>query len=266
MSYLNEQYTQAVKALKELGLDCPFTEEQITLTNEQEKDFKKKNAVLVITPEISKDFTFYDLIAAFDKKQSVKSYIYKDLWDKYDLTQPAKASFILQNQEHNYEPHLHYLGKTLAKQRELLKKNNQMAMDPVEYILLQTIHRMNTGKLLDNSTWVRFAGLENKTVDGDSVVGFAHSDGGRFGLDGSYGSGYWFGGVGVSVGLDLSPLASSPSFDLNAELKKLMDKAYEDGKAQGRSEVVEELKKFVNKLEELTDENQRHQSNHQARA
>lgn len=239
---LQTHYTRAAQALKNLGLDNPFTLDQLSVPDGVNLD----KATLVITPAITDEFTLYDLIKRFDQFNGIDSYIWEQLWDKYnqEIRQEAKASFILQEASDDPDSsHLYYRGKDLKKQRELLTKNHQTAMNPIEYVILQTISNAETGSLVDDRTWCRMAGLKNHTVDGDSCVAHVDSYGGRAGFGGSHGGADDRGGVGFSAWVEIRPLgfasASASAFDGATELKKLMDEAYQKGYADGAESVRE---------------------------
>lgn len=214
---MKSQYNQAVKALKELGIKQIPKLENIKLSKEHKKLIKDRNAVLVLSPEINKDFTFKDLIDAFDKKQTRKTYVWDDLWNQYDLTAPARASLVLMDAENDYdEEMLFFTNQTLEEQRRSIKESGFEAVNPVEYLMLQTILRP---KYLNAETWLRFVGLENKTVGGDSFVGFVRSLEGELDFYGSRGYSDSVAGVGLSAGLGSQPLELSPSFSLPDKLK-----------------------------------------------
>jgi hypothetical protein len=210
---MQEQYDLAIKALKEVGVtDVPKFEDI--------KFPKKlpKNVQLVITPEITKDFTFYDLV----NKYNSNNYIWYEMWDQYDLTSPMTASLVLMDGDNSYdEDVLRLTNKTLEEQRQALPSGKSF-VDPVTYIMLSVIRKLQGKEVLNKRTWLRFAGLSNKTVVGVSWVGSAYSDGDRLGADGSHGIAHPLGGVGVSVGLDLDfkPSTSSAiSFSLPERLE-----------------------------------------------
>lgn len=147
--YIDEQWKRATEALEYLGLTNPFKKSDLKLTKEDEADLKKHKAVLVITPAINKDFTLYDLIDRFDKNDD-ESYIYNNLWDEYDDTQEPTISFVYMDKNNG----LYGTNKTIEQNKvELSKMDREVAVNPVEYILLQTIHREDP---LDCYTWTRF--------------------------------------------------------------------------------------------------------------
>ena len=123
---MEEQYEQAVKALKELAPEqnAPTLRSiKDSLTDKQRKYIDKHNGMLVISPAITEDFTFKDLLTNYDKKQKKSTYIYKDLWDQYDLKAPMKTSFVLVEGD-NFDFGV-YSNQTLEKQRDSLKKTKK---------------------------------------------------------------------------------------------------------------------------------------------
>lgn len=244
---LKHHYKKAHEALTNLGLTKPFRLEDMYIPDGVNLD----KSTLVITPAITDDLTLYDLIKKFDDFNGQSSYIYKPLWDIYnkEIRQEARASFILQGASDNRDDsHLYYREKSIKEQRELLTENNQTALSPIEYIMLQTIVKAG-GDLIDGYTWCRMAGLPDKAVGDVSYVGYVDSNVGQARFGRSRGRADWGVGVGLSVGLDIRPsassLSSSSSFDPAAELRKLTDKAYDQGFADGR----ESLRKLLAILE-----------------
>lgn len=134
----------------------------------------------------------------------------------------------MQNAENDYnERHLYLTSKTLDEQRKAIDKPFE-ALGPIEYIIYNSIIRNTEGRLLDKSTWTRYVGLENKSVDGASIVGAVHSDDGQFNLYGDYGHADPRSGVGFSVGQDFNPQSSSFSLDFSDEqaIEQLKNNGY----------------------------------------
>src|ERR1700744_3027972 len=91
MSKLEQQYKATLTTYKDMELEIPVDLETVRakLTKAQKDAISKDRGQLVISPAITEDFTLYDLVNAFDKQQMYGSYIWKELWDQYDFTQPA---------------------------------------------------------------------------------------------------------------------------------------------------------------------------------
>jgi len=217
---LQTQYNQAASALSVLGysknlpslprIKKAFTAEQLAYTT-------KHKATLVITPPSN----LYDLIKAFDKKQKTESYIYKYLLDQYDLSSDKwRVDFVL--------PDLMFTSQTSDEQKKSLRKQQKnykvglQSIDPRTYVMLDAIRIENGEKLLDGTTFTRFAQLPMKTSGGYSWVPRVDSVGGRVYLDRSRGRAYSYEGLRASVGLELntstSPLPDSFSSELPEEL------------------------------------------------
>lgn len=68
MTKLESQYNEVKKAFEKLGLDCPKLEDfKDKLSKEQKSAITKGKGQLVISPEINKDFTFFDLLDRYKK-------------------------------------------------------------------------------------------------------------------------------------------------------------------------------------------------------
>jgi hypothetical protein len=186
---MNNQYTQAIKALKEFGFNEAPSLEQIekALTPTQKKQIK--DATLVIVPPLS----LKELISKFNEKQEIKTWLWNDLWDRYDFGSNWSVSFLL--------PELKYINQTVTQQRKSLEQESKSikgltSIDPRTYIMAQAILR-ESGQLMDESTWCRFIDEKEETIGGDAVVPDALVLGrGRLLLRGS-GVGYAWGGNGV---------------------------------------------------------------------
>lgn len=222
MNKLQQQYRQNVQAYKDLGLDIPVELSDITLVASQEVAIRKGTGQLVISPAITKDFTIFDLVDHFDKKQEQKSYIYKDLWEQYDLTSPASINVIDLTVGNEYgDPVTQHTNKTIDEQRQVEGE----FMSPVEAIILMAVLRLGKERLAPH-TFIRFPQLPNKTVDGDSLAGNVNSCVGRAGLAGSFGRAIPAGGLGVSVGarveLNTSDLPLSSALPSETEAISLL--------------------------------------------
>lgn len=226
MNKLLQQYEQNVQVYKNLDLTIPVDLKTVKseLTKHQKAVINKGKGQLVIAPEITKDFTLFNLVESFDKKQ-VKSWIYKTLWEQYDLTGLATINVISLTAGNDYGDLVtQHTNKTIEEQRKIKGE----FMSPVESIILAALFRLDN-KYLASNTFIRFPQLPDKTVVGSSVVGDVYSRGGRFGLDGSGGDAYPRDGVGLSVGqrVTLGPQASTLSSVIfsEAEAISLLKKA-----------------------------------------
>ncbi len=224
MSKLEAQYKQNIQAYKDLGLEIPATLEEVRskLTKQQHEAISKGTGQLVICPAITKDFTFFDLIDHFDKKQSENTWVYKDLWEQYDLEGTATINVIDLTVGNKYkDPVTQHTDKTLQQQRKIKDE----FMSPVEAIVLAAIFRLDNKQLAPN-TWIRFPQLPDKTVGGDSLVGVVDSGVGGFRLGRSGGVAGPGGGVGLSVGqrIELQP-SPLPSAITEAQAISLLKKA-----------------------------------------
>lgn len=192
---LQTQYNQAVKTFKDLAPNQLIpTFESIKITKAQMAYIEKHPGQLVITPALE----FYHLIEQIDKKQKTPTYIFKELWDQYDLGSELRVDYVVDElmfTDQSYEDQRKSLAKTKTIQGE-------QVVDPRAYFMAQAIRRDNNQELLDQLTFRRFIQLPPKTVVGDSWVGVANSHGGQLWVDRSYGFANPRGGVGFSVGLD----------------------------------------------------------------
>lgn len=220
MTKLSKEYDKIVTVWAELGISQSLpklVDIEAALTPELKSVIKKHKAELCITPAINETFRFKDLIKAFDKNQAHATYIWDDLWDQYDLSQPMRVSFVFMDAQNDYnEPHLYFTNMSLEPQRQALKDGESDALGPIEYLMLQAVHRPD---YLDKKTWTRCVGLTNTMVGGHSFVGRVGSSRGQLYFVRSNGDVYPSAGVGRSMGLNLNlsafPLhsASVPSFD-----------------------------------------------------
>ena len=234
MTKLEQQYAANVQAYKDLGLAIPasLAEVKTKLSKPQKTAITKGTGQLVLAPAITKDFTFKDLLAAYKSQHDL--WVWDALWDQYDFTgTPACVTVVDLTAGNNYEdPVTQHTNLTIEEQRKLTGE----FLGPVEAVILNLIFiQQNTD--LAPSTWIRFPQLENKTVDGYSVVGYVDSDDGQLLFDGTHGRAVPSGGVGLSVGpkIPLSPLASSLSSSLEAP-----DFVIEKLVVNGRTYVLED--------------------------
>jgi len=202
---LQRQYGYASKAMLEIApkQDIPTLGQiEAALTDKQKK--MVKDATMVIVPPLS----WQELVAAFDKKQTYETYIWQDLWEKYDFGSGIEVCFVL--------PDLEYTGKTVAQQRAALKKDKLPSINPREYITLQAVLRESGQTLLDKTTWCRFVDEPEKPIGGRVCVPGADVNArDQLVLDGSDVGGAW-GDNGVRrvvrVALDLNLDASLEPF------------------------------------------------------
>lgn len=223
MSKLDLQhYTKATAALNALGYDQTpaLADIQAAFTPKQLAYADKHDARLVLTPPSS----FYELLWAFDKKQPTKSYVYKELWDQYDLSSTKwRADFVL--------PELMFTNQTYEEQKASLNKFTKnlaglQSVDPRSYLMLSAIRREQDEPPLDQSTFTRFVQLPKKTSGGGSWVARVNSFGGQVHLGRSGGGARSDGGLRASVGLELSTSASAiPSFSSSATALQELTKA-----------------------------------------
>jgi hypothetical protein len=88
-------------------------------------------------------------------------------------------------------------------------------------------------------------GLPNKTVEGDSIVGYVYSSGGGLRFDRGYGFAISVLGVGLSVGLNLKSSTSSSLYSsASSELTKLLEAEY----TRGYTDVTKKIRDFVEEL------------------
>lgn len=223
---LKSQYNDAIKALKVLGVEQlvpSFEEIKQTMPKTQPKGTR-----LVITPAIGETLSFMELVARFDQKQAFESYIYRELWEKYDLSAPMKVSLA-------YEEPM-FFNQTFSEQVQSVAKHKADSMTPAEYVMLSAIRRENNQEPLDKTTYRRFTCLNYMTVDGDSVVGRVGSNDGRLKLSWDFGGGAGSSsGVGLSVGLKPYSLVLTPSSktndcsSANKVLQTILDAEYKRG-------------------------------------
>lgn len=231
MTKLESQYNEVKKAFEKLGLDCPKLEDfKDKLSKEQKSAITKGKGQLVISPEINKDFTFFDLLDRYKKHYDL--YVYEPLWrqyekDLYGVTSVNVIDLIVGNKYD--DPVTQGTNKTIDEQRKL----KGQFMNPVEAVVLNTMLKEKGENLAPNS-FIRFPQLESKTVDGVSIVGDVHSVGGRLDLDGGGGGARPSGGVGFSVGQSIPLNLKSSSLPLSSKQSLtdyLLDKGHTINKA-----------------------------------
>lgn len=221
-SKLEKQYEQNVQAYKSMGLEIPVDLETVTskLTKHQKAALSKGTGQLVISPAINDKFTFKDLL------EKVGNYWFWDeLWDQYELSGLASIGVINIEGDNQYGDLVtQHTNKTIEEQRNV----KGGFISPVEAVVLEAIFRLD-GNHLAPKTFIRFPQLPNKTLDGDSYVGYVYSGGGQLRFDGSDGHAGPVEGVGLSVGKKI-PLSSQSSvlpdsFSSEAEAIDLLKEA-----------------------------------------
>lgn len=250
MSSLQTQYNQAAEIFREYTQTQPPALQGLKITPKQQAYMEKHDGFLVITPPLG----LYDLIEIFDRKQDNKTWVYKELWDKYDFGSALRVDYIVTetmflNQTYEQQK------KSLAKAKKSLKGLN--SIDPRTYVMAQAIVRSQGKPLLNAQDWLRLVQLPmKKTVDGDSLVGDVDSGGGQLRLDGSLGYALPCGGVGLSVAVPLNfeILSSFSSEIIEPEAKQAIaleiNRARYDTERLGTWIFVGDIDK-VNNLDDL---------------
>jgi hypothetical protein len=193
MNKLQKQFNQLKQVYKDLDLELPtdLKTVQDKLSKEQKTAISGGKGQLVITPAITKDFTFFDLL-----EKHGKHYVYKELWEKHDFTSPASINVVLMEKGLNDydEDGLYFTNQTLKEQKESGK--GKEFINPIEWLILFMI---NDGKL-DTDTWTRYPQYPKKNVDGFPTGLRSGAFVGAPFFDRSFGNAFRRAGARLSVG------------------------------------------------------------------
>lgn len=180
--------------------------------------------------ELPNDFAFGALVSAFDKKQSIDTYVLDELWCQYKASElnrrtlskitPAinntdgvrgEALAMLLGGNRDNEPGLYSTNQNLKTQKKAAKdqkksydatheRSELRIANPADYVIINAQRRENGEPLLDRGTLSHFIQLAMKAAIGGSCLPSANSFYSRLGWGETDGSADPRGGFRILVG------------------------------------------------------------------
>ena len=173
---MTNEYTQAIKVLKDLGFNEVPSLEQIekALIPKQKAYIKKHDGQLVITPPL----TYVEILDKLKEVYSVPYWVYEPLWEQYDFGNDWRVDFVF--------PELKFTNQTWSEQQKSVDKEQKsckglQSIDARTYFMLNAIRTNNYKGLLDSTTgFTRLVQHDMKPVGGGGSYGpvvYSHGGG-----------------------------------------------------------------------------------------